>query len=272
MHAVENPRLQRLKEKLAPYVFTLEWSKGKSHCIADALSRSPVEDPVRDDENVGGNGPIMESGPDLHVRGVIVSAIQTCDLDADPALDLLKKAGQEDPTYLALRDALQDDSTSRRNLPRQIILFKNVWDRLTVEDGLVLMDCQRIIVPAQVRKEVLRLLHLPHQGVTRTYNRARTLFFWPGMRNEIVNVVESCELCQLYQPSLGREPMKSDPPAERPFESVSVDLFEYGGRSFMALVDRYSGWPCFDSFTRERPTRERLGYLSNGSLRIMAYR
>ncbi|XP_059085642.1 uncharacterized protein LOC131882504 [Tigriopus californicus] len=50
--------------------------------------------------------------------------------------------------------------------------------------------------------------------------------------------------------------MKSDPPPQRPFESVRADLFEYGGRYFLAFVDRYSGWPCYDSYGKAPSTTE----------------
>ncbi|QQP40023.1 Uncharacterized protein FKW44_013922, partial [Caligus rogercresseyi] len=56
-------------------------------------------------------------------------------------------------------------------------------------------------------------------------------------------MVESCEECQRYRPQQQQEPRQSDPPASRPFESVSADLFEYRGRHFLVIVDRYSGWP-----------------------------
>jgi len=29
-----------------------------------------------------------------------------------------------------------------------------------------------------------------------------------------------------------------------PFQEVSMYLFEYGGKFYVATVDRYSGWPC----------------------------
>ena len=38
----ENPRILRLLEKLRPYNFKIDWTEGKKHRIADALSRSPV--------------------------------------------------------------------------------------------------------------------------------------------------------------------------------------------------------------------------------------
>ncbi|KZS03352.1 Uncharacterized protein APZ42_033934 [Daphnia magna] len=48
--AIENPKFQRLKERLSPYVFKTVWRKGKEHAIPDALSRSPKADPTADDE------------------------------------------------------------------------------------------------------------------------------------------------------------------------------------------------------------------------------
>ena len=40
--AVENPKLQRLKENMSPYMFKTIWRKGSDHSIPDALSRAPV--------------------------------------------------------------------------------------------------------------------------------------------------------------------------------------------------------------------------------------
>ena len=42
---IPNPRLLRLREKLAGLVFEVEWRPGKEHRIADALSRAPVFQP-----------------------------------------------------------------------------------------------------------------------------------------------------------------------------------------------------------------------------------
>ena len=50
LEAVENPRLQRLKEKTSPYLFTAVWRAGKQLCIPDDLSRAPVSCPMLEDE------------------------------------------------------------------------------------------------------------------------------------------------------------------------------------------------------------------------------
>ena len=37
-----NPRLRSLREKISGYTFQVEWVPGKTHHIADALSRAPL--------------------------------------------------------------------------------------------------------------------------------------------------------------------------------------------------------------------------------------
>ena len=37
-----SPRLQRMREKIAMYNFVVQWTPGKTHLIADALSRAPL--------------------------------------------------------------------------------------------------------------------------------------------------------------------------------------------------------------------------------------
>ena len=47
---IPNSRLQRLSEKLVEYNFTVTWVPGKSHHIADALSRAPLFSPEETDD------------------------------------------------------------------------------------------------------------------------------------------------------------------------------------------------------------------------------
>ena len=42
LDSLSNPRLLRMREKLTDYVFTTTWVAGKTHDIADALSRYPI--------------------------------------------------------------------------------------------------------------------------------------------------------------------------------------------------------------------------------------
>ena len=48
LHELDNQRLMRMREKILPYSFSVTWVPGKTHYIADALSRYPVFQPEAD--------------------------------------------------------------------------------------------------------------------------------------------------------------------------------------------------------------------------------
>ena len=49
---IENARLMRMREKIIPYTFKITWVAGKTHYIADALSRYSVFGPAEENFNV----------------------------------------------------------------------------------------------------------------------------------------------------------------------------------------------------------------------------
>ena len=108
------------------------------------------------------------------------------------------------------------------------------------ENNLALKG-SRIVIPAPMRQDVLKRLYAAHQGIERTLRRARQLVYWPGISNDITNMVRSCDQCQTMLPSLTREPMMSDPPPSRVFEDVSVDIFSY------SVLIRCDNGPQFSS-------------------------
>ncbi|KAG0716613.1 Transposon Tf2-9 polyprotein [Chionoecetes opilio] len=78
--------------------------------------------------------------------------------------------------------------------------------------------------------------------------RAQQTVFWPGIDADITSTVQTCEPCQVLQPSQQQEPLLCDDRPSRPFESVSADFFSVAGKSFLVIADRLSGWavvvPC----------------------------
>jgi len=65
---VENPRLFRLREKLVPYHFKAVWKSGKTHCIADALSRAPIDNPTEEDQEA-------EADVHHHLRNIALASV-----------------------------------------------------------------------------------------------------------------------------------------------------------------------------------------------------
>lgn len=67
-------------------------------------------------------------------------------------------------------------------------------DEIHIVDGLVFKE-QTLIIPFNLRKGILSLIHEGHQGINRSTGLAKGVVFWPNINNDIKNVVSSCESC-----------------------------------------------------------------------------
>ena len=117
---------------------------------------------------------------------------------------------------------------------------------LSVSDGLILLDTRRIVLPLPAVKPVLRLLHASHSGINKTLVLARGLYFWPGMVNDIKQLISNCRECTRLLQSQPANPMSTAPPFRHlghPMQHVGLDLFSFGGKTFLICVDHRSRYP-----------------------------
>ena len=56
----------------------------------------------------------------------------------------------------------------------------------------MLKDSQKIVVPNGAQDEILNELHRSHSGILKTYTTAAQLYYWPGMKGSIKQMIESC--------------------------------------------------------------------------------
>lgn len=91
-----------------------------------------------------------------------------------------------------------------KSLDDSVKFHYKLSDHLNVEEGL-LFNGDRIIVSLKLRNEMLKILHEPHLGTTKTKARARQLLYWPGINNDIENLVLKCSVCEKYQVSNCKE-------------------------------------------------------------------
>lgn len=228
MGDISNPRLQRLREKVAGYTFQVEWTAGKDHLIADALSRAPVFPPEE------------EMGEDESVNVCFLTKRE------DPMLEPIIHAARCDKDYMSVVDAIATGKEVK-NLPEDhpARAFKSVWTELSIwgdeKRRLLVYDGSRIVVPHVCRQELLKQLHLSHAGVQKTRKQAQQLYFWSGMANDIKEMLEKCEVCTMHLPSLPVVRSSAEAPAEA-MEEIATDLFEFAGKDYLAVVDRYSGF------------------------------
>ena len=265
---MENPRLQRLKEKMSPYMFKTVWRKGSDHSIPDALSRAPVSAPSSDDL-------LDEKEFASEIRAILVQRITVITDRADgtvppahrpdPLLEQLQKSASLDPAYQALIDAVEKGFPKKpEEAAASVREYWKLREDLWTEGGLVIFKA-RIVVPAADRVGVLSGLHAAHQGVERTKRRARQTVYWPGLTSDILSTVRSCFKCQEALPSIQQETMKSDPPPSRIFEEASADFFSFATNHYLVYADRLSGWPTIHAwYGKDVGSKEVIQSLTRG--------
>ena len=251
INEIDNPRLQRLKEKLSQYNFTASWRKGKEHSVPDALSRYPSEYPTHDDEEA-------ENDMEEAVREIIHIAIQTISTshgNNDSMIESIINAGNADPEYISLRNTIKEKLPEHKNEWKpEIRSYFNVKEKLSIDGDLILCG-RRIVIPFKLRKETLEKLHASHQGIERSKQRARQTVYWPNIDHDIANKCRSCKECQKYQPSNQKEPIVHEETPKRVFQSVSADYFQYAGKYYLIYADRLSGYPMVQVFEHEATAR-----------------
>ena len=228
---VENKRLIRILEACAGYTFKVQWVEGKTHFIADALSRYP---------HFSG-----EDQQDIRLDNIIMfNALKSHE---DLAINDLTAACATDRNYQFCLRLLQDGKRPSDPQHSQFC-FNAYWDQLSHNDTLIFYEGDRIMIPEGYRQKILDKLHLSHQGQEYTYKLAKSLYWWPTMKNEVTNLVKDCNLCRAYLPSQVREPLILET-ASRPMEDVGLDLAYVDGKDYVIMVDRYTGFPWVGRLT-----------------------
>ena len=98
----------------------------------------------------------------------------------------------------------------------------------------------RIIVPKSLRQNVFNKLHVSHLGTSKTTLRARPCIFWPGIYGNIKQLYKTCEICNKFSTRQPPESLKNDLVCTKPWNTLAYDLFEFQGKLFLIIVDRYS--------------------------------
>lgn len=160
----------------------------------------------------------------------------------------LRDAGDRDPSYVLLRDAVL-------GVGEMPATYRKVSGELWVHQGLVMYG-RRIVVPLQERKTVVAKLHAAHLGEERTLQRARQAVYWPGITADVKSHVRACSPCQKLRPSQQPQPVERDQAPTFAFQEVAADFGEIQGRHSWWTVG--VGTPlCIPSRVTRRPPRLR---------------
>ncbi|GBG64739.1 hypothetical protein CBR_g46696 [Chara braunii] len=219
------PKLTRWAAEIDLYDFELKPVKGEYNVVVDALSRRS--------NYFGAIVHYLDIGRDLQEK--------------------VKQAYAQDPIYSDLlkrvREAPESDYRTIEGL-----LFKktNVFDRLCVPNS------------EEIRSLILGECHDTegHFGWQKTLANLMRAYTWPGMKNDCIESVRSCKVCQRNKTTT-RAPLgllRPLPIPDQPGDSVSIDFTDtkvksrHGKSQVMVIVDRFSKLTVFVPLPAEART------------------
>ena len=91
---------------------------------------------------------------------------------------------------------------------------------------------------------MLARLREGHAGADKCKSRASLIMYWPNINADIEAKVRDWHIYATYAHNKPREPLLQHEMPTPPWSSkVEGDIFDFGGRSSLALVDYFSKYP-----------------------------
>ena len=97
-----------------------------------------------------------------------------------------------------------------------------------------------------MREDILKQIHEGHLGFNKCQMRVKETIYWPGLNDQLENLIINCQLCLKYSKSKN----KSTPPTALghevpavPWSKVATDIFHYESQPYLLVVDYTSRFP-----------------------------
>ena len=251
---ISNPRLLSIVERTLWFRFKVVHVTGVCNNGPDYLSRGKagILSSINSDPQLISETPIISC---------VIAAISHDDGLQAVTVQKVKEETQKDNQLALLRDFIATDD-GVTNLPDGLEVYNRYRDRLSVLDGC-LMYGRRIVVPESLRKDVLNGLHAAHQGVVSMSNRAQQAVFWPGIFKDLEATRAQCRDCCAKAPSQPALPPVNLASPEYPFHMISTDYCEIKGKTWLIIVDRFTGWLSVFYFPSDASAKKLVEILRN---------
>ena len=131
----------------------------------------------------------------------------------------------------------------------------NVPEVFSLCDDVLLYN-DRIVIPNNPQRKILRDFLMRHPGKNRAKSFMRCYVYWPNMDSDIVDMIESCKGWTLAAKSPTCKPW---PKTDHPWQRIHVDFAGSIDNIYCLIVDSHSKWP--EVLQCKRPTTNcTIGY------------
>ena len=102
------------------------------------------------------------------------------------------------------------------------------------------------MIPDQKREQILQQIHEGHLGLNKCPMDAKEIVYWPGLNNQLEQLILNCQLCLKYSKSKNKSTPQTAlghevPPV--PWSKVATDIFHYESQPYLLIVDYTSRFP-----------------------------
>lgn len=231
-------RIARIFQKTTGYKFQLMYKPGKQMIIADTLSRLPNQ---KNKELVELDARVHSMVTQQEISFDEVDMVQQdfCYCSTQKKVEIRTETANE-PSLLALTSLIRNGwPESIKEIPSNLRQYWSIRDELTVEDG-ILFKGKQLVIPEVLREEILKKLHIAHQGIEKTKQLAREAMYWPNMTRDIESMVKRCAVCQENQPQNKREPLIPHEVPDGKWCKIGADMFEISGCHYLLIADYFT--------------------------------
>ena len=238
-----NNKVNNWAMELEAFNIRFEHVSGKANILADTLSRLIDIDPDTrlDPENAGWEFRyyIFESLPKLSSADVV----QVCEILSGenvirPDPDVQQPFVQQLRSPLTLDElrALQSQDDKSTTLIRMLkngkldplvySLDEGVLYRQVVEGGQLFQVIYVPRTPKSLIQAILQAAHdeAGHNGFPRTYSAIRRLYYWKGIKEDVLQYCRNCYTCQLHKTAAVKFEAKRFKPSLKPMDFIAMDL------------------------------------------------
>ena len=224
-----SPRIQLMLLKLMKHKLKVVYTPGSKMYIADTLSRAYIQ----------GEAELEDHG----ISEYRVHAVSTHYPATTQKLSQVREATNEDVTLQKLKKYTYGGWPPKRgSVPPNLMPYWIMRDEIHEEDGLLFAG-ERLIIPSNLRREMLTKIHEGHFGAEKCYLRANESMYWPNIYDDIVDFVAGCAVCATFRKQNQSEPLMPHPVPKRPWSKLGTDIFHFGKHDYLVVVDYLSKYP-----------------------------
>ena len=213
--------MQRWAILLSGYHYDIVYRSSRDNAPADLLSRLPVQHDVHIDEDE---------------NYICHTVIHDLPITSKP----IAQSTSKDPLLSRVYEYSASGWPSYVNGTE----LQPYWvrkDEISIDDNCLLWG-RSVVIPSDLQRHILLELHDCHPAMCKMKSLARSFVWWPGIDQDIEDIVRFCDVCTITQGSPKVVPLLLWPWATEPWQRVHVDFAEVKGQHFLLLVGSHSKW------------------------------